>query len=173
MLPKMTFVLGGAASRKSLWAENLLLGSDLSPVYLATPLEIDDEIKLKINLHKKRRNRDWMNIDAEKDLEKPPTSLPPEQAILIGCATMWLASQMMDDDDLDQAKPALFSALTNCAAPVVSVSNEIGHGSVPDNALARRFREAQGRLNIALAERANLVVFVTASLPQVHKGHTP
>jgi len=126
MLPKMTFVLGGAASRKSLWAENLLLGSDLSPVYLATPLEIDDEIKLKINLHKKRRNRDWMNIDAEKDLEKPPTSLPPEQAILIDCPTMWLASHMMDDDDLDQAKPALFSALTNCAAPLSAFRTKSG-----------------------------------------------
>jgi len=67
----------------------------------------------------------------------------------------------------------LLMAVKECRAPVVIVSNEVGHGIVPDNALARRFREAQGRLNISLAEQADLVVLVTAGLPQVLKGQLP
>jgi len=173
MLPKLTFVLGGAASGKSLWAENLLLGSTLAPVYLATSRAFDDEIKFKINLHKRRRSSDWINIEADMDLAEPLNALHSEQAVLIDCATMWLSNQMMDDTDLEKGQATLLVALTSCAAPVVIVSNEVGHGIVPDNALARRFREAQGRLNIALAEQADLVVLVTAGLPQVLKGQLP
>jgi len=173
MLPKLTFVLGGAASGKSLWAENLLLGNTLDPVYLATSRVFDDEIKLKINLHKSRRSSDWLNIEADTDLSEPLQALNPEQAVLIDCATMWLSNQMMDDADLQKARTGLLMAVTECRAPVVIVSNEVGHGIVPDNALARRFREAQGRLNISLAEQADLVVLVTAGLPQVLKGQLP
>lgn len=93
--------------------------------------------------------------------------------MLIDCATMWLTNQMMDEADLEAAQNELLTALANCAAPVVIVSNEVGHGIVPDNALARSFREAQGRLNIALARRADLAVLVTAGLPQVLKGQLP
>ena len=71
------------------------------------------------------------------------------------------------------AQEDLLRALQNCAAPWVIVSNEVGHGIVPDNALARQFREAQGRLNIALAAQADLAVQVTAGLPQILKGKLP
>lgn len=114
-----------------------------------------------------------MNIEAETDLAKPLRALHPHQAVLIDCATMWLTNQMMDDANLEEAQGALLDALSDCAAPVVIVSNEVGHGIVPDNALARRFREAQGRLNIALADRADLAVLVIAGLPQVLKGQMP
>ena len=166
-------MLGGAASGKSVWAENLLLSSGLASVYLATSRAFDDEIKFKIKLHKSRRNKDWINIEAEKHLAKPLSSLQAGQAVLIDCATMWLTNQMMDEADLEAAQNELLTALANCAAPVVIVSNEVGHGIVPDNALARSFREAQGRLNIALARRADLAVLVTAGLPQVLKGRLP
>ncbi len=169
-MPKLTFVLGGAASGKSLWAETYLLGSDLAPVYLATSRAFDDETKLKIKLHKRRRKADWSNVEAETDLSGPLAMLHANQSVLIDCATMWLTNLMMDDADLDLAQKALLTALKTCAAPVVIVSNEVGQGIVPDNALARRFREAQGRLNIALAEQADRVVLVTAGLPQVLKG---
>lgn len=173
MLPKMTLVLGGAASGKSLWAENLLLSSRLAPVYLATSRVFDDEIKLKIDLHRSRRNDRWHTIEADSDLGPALAPLEATQAVLIDCATMWLSNKMMDDRDIDAAQNDLLSVLTGCAAPLVLVSNEVGNGIVPDNALARRFREAQGRLNIALAQQADLVVFVTAGLPQVLKGQLP
>jgi adenosylcobinamide kinase/adenosylcobinamide-phosphate guanylyltransferase len=86
---------------------------------------------------------------------------------------MWLTNHLLAENDLDQAQAQLLSALRSCPALLVIVSNEVGHGIVPENALARRFREAQGRLNIALAAQADLVVQVTAGLPMVLKGHLP
>ena len=173
MLSKLTFVLGGAASGKSAWAENLLLSSRLDPVYLATSRNFDDEMNAKINLHKSRRGKKWLNIEADLDLGPTLHSLKPTQAVLIDCATMWLSNHILDETDLTAAQGALLSALSDCAAPVVIVSNEVGHGIVPENALARQFREAQGRLNIALAAQADLAFQVTAGIPLVLKGKLP
>ncbi len=173
MLPKLTFVLGGAASGKSLWAENLLLSSHLEPVYLATARVFDDEIFSKVILHKNRRGPVWTNLEAEIDVSTPLEQLEQHQAVLIDCATMWLTNLMMDDLDVEPAIDGLLNALQSCLASVVVVSNEVGHGIVPENALARRFREAQGQLNCALAAQADLAVFVTAGLPQVLKGRLP
>ena len=173
MLPKLSFVLGGAASGKSLYAEKLIIHSNLDPVYLATSRVFDDEIKFKINLHKKRRDSRWLNLEADTDLKPPLSTLGPTQAVLIDCATMWLTNQMMDEQDLQLAQTGFLDAIAACKAPVVVVSNEVGQGIVPDNAMSRAFREAQGRLNIALAEQADTAVLVTAGLPQVLKGALP
>lgn len=173
MLPKLTFVLGGAASGKSQWAENLLLTSGLEPVYIATSRVFDDEIKSKIYLHEMRRGSLWKTVEADLDLKPALSGVAPTQAVLVDCATMWLSNHMMDGTDIETAQAALLGALAESAAPVVIVSNEVGHGIVPDNALARTFREAQGRLNIALAAQAELAVLVVAGLPQVLKGRLP
>lgn len=173
MLPKLTFVLGGATSGKSHWAENLLLSSGLEPVYLATARVFDDEIQAKINLHQSRRRAKWHTIEADLEPGESLSGLAPTQAALVDCATMWLSNHMMDQSDLADAEMRLLDGIAASPAPVVIVSNEVGHGIVPDNALARRFREAQGRLNMALAAQADLVVFVTAGLPQVLKGQLP
>lgn len=170
MLPKLTFVLGGAASGKSKWAENFLLTSSLDPVYLATARTLDSEIKLKIDLHKKRRSARWINYEADLELDDVLQGLIPTQAVLIDCATMWLSNHMLDDRNVAHSQKSLLAALDACAAPIVIVSNEVGHGIVPENALARAFREAQGRLNIALAEQSDLAVLVTAGLPMALKG---
>ena len=173
MLPKLSFVLGGAASGKSVWAENMLLNSSLKPVYLATSRIFDDEIKSKINIHKKRRNTAWLNLEADTDLKPALDTLTATQGVLIDCATMWLTNQMMDKQNIEAAQAGLLTALRNCRAPVIIVSNEVGHGIVPDNAMAREFREAQGRLNIALAAQADTAIVITAGLPMVLKGHLP
>lgn len=173
MLPKSTLVLGGAASGKSRFAENLLLNSGLEPVYLATSRSFDAEMETKIKLHQSRRNDDWLNIEADLDLSEPLGARSSTQAVLVDCATMWLTNQMMDDRDLSTARRNLLTAIDACAAPVVIVSNEVGHGIVPDNAMARTFREEQGRLNIALAEHCNCVIMVSAGLPHVLKGALP
>ena len=173
MLPKLTFVLGGACSGKSLWAENLIISSTLKPVYLATSRVFDTEMQRKINQHKARRLGNWFDIEADCDLAEPLATLKPTQAVLIDCATMWLTNLMMDDTDIPRAQSHLLAAISACKAPVVVVSNEVGHGIVPENALARRFREAQGHLNCALAAQSDLAVFVVAGLPQVLKGALP
>lgn len=108
-------------------------------------------------------------------MDLPPVlaDLTGDQICLIDCATMWLTNHLLAESDLGQARATFLQALRNCSAPCVVVSNEVGHGIVPENALARQFREAQGRLNIALAAQADLVVQVTAGLPQVLKGQLP
>ena len=173
MLPKLSFVLGGAASGKSAWAESYTLNSGLDPFYLATSRAFDDEIKAKISTHQSRRNDNWTTIEADLDLAPALGKLISTQIVLIDCATMWLSNHMLDENDVTTAQNDLLSTLAKCAAPVVIVSNEVGHGIVPDNALARAFREAQGRLNVALAAQADLAVLVVAGLPQVLKGHLP
>lgn len=173
MLPKGSFILGGAASGKSQWAENYTLSSGLNPVYLATGRVWDDEVFLRVKVHKERRDARWQTVEEPLDPGPALSKLAPDTPVLIDCATMWLSNQMMENADLPRATERLLAALRGCAAPWVIVSNEVGHGIVPDNKLARDFREAQGRLNIALAQEADLAVLVVAGLPQVLKGVLP
>lgn len=173
MLPKLSLVLGGAASGKSLWAENLLLSSGLEPVYLATSRVLDDEIKLRIEVHKSRRSDVWRNFEADLCLRPVLERLNSGQGVLLDCATMWLSNQMLDSNDIHKAQAELLDDLKSSPAPVIVVTNEVGQGIVPDNRLARDFRDAQGRLNAALAAQADLAVMVIAGLPQVLKGRLP
>lgn len=173
MLPRLSFVLGGAASGKSAFAENLLLESGLTPVYLATGQAFDAETEHRINLHKARRGADWLLFEAPLNLEPALDTAREGQAVLLDCATLWLSNLMLADAPLDTAPARFLSALARSTAPIVVVSNEVGQGIVPDNAMARAFREAQGRLNIAIAAEADLVVQVTAGLPNVLKGQLP
>lgn len=173
MLPKLTLVLGGAASGKSAFAENLLLSSPLRPVYVATGQAFDDETQQKINVHKARRGVEWRLIEAPHDLEDPLASIDLAEGVLLDCATMWLSNRLLAEAPMDAASADFLAALACCPAPIVVVSNELGQGIVPENAMARAFREDHGRLNIAIAQKADLVVSVIAGLPQVLKGELP
>lgn len=170
MLPSLTFVLGGAASGKSQVAENLIINSGLIPVYLATARIWDDEIQLKVDQHRARRGPEWTTLNADTDVATALEQVTPDQSVLLDCATMWLTNVMLDEQDMKAAQAMLLEALARCTGPVVVVSNEVGQGIVPENALARRFREAQGRLNIALAAQADQVLHVVAGLTHTLKG---
>ncbi len=173
MHPNLTFVLGGAASGKSSFAEQLVVSSGKKRVYLATSQVFDDEMKNKVRKHVVQRGAGWETIEAPLDLSDALARLGADQICLIDCATMWLSNNLLAENDLEQAQAELLEAVQNCPAQILIVSNEVGHGIVPDNALARKFREAQGRLNISLAAQADLVVQVTAGLPLVLKGQLP
>ena len=127
----------------------------------------------KVQRHLDQRGEGWTTIEAPMDLAPVLAELAADQICLIDCATMWLTNHLLAESDLQSAQEDLLNALRDCPARLVVVSNEVGHGIVPENALARRFREAQGRLNIALAAQAKLVVQVTAGLPLVLKGQLP
>lgn len=173
MLPRRTFVLGGAASGKSAWAETLTESYALPMTYLATGRVYDDEVRTRVEIHRARRDDRWITVETPLDLGPTLTGMNPDTAVLIDCATMWLNNHLLDGSDLAAAQGNLINALRACPAPWVIVSNEVGHGIVPDNALARQFREGQGRLNIALAAEADLAVQIIAGLPQVLKGQLP
>ena len=169
-LPPLTFVLGGAASGKSIVAESLIENSGLAKVYFATGRIWDAETQNRVDIHKARRDSDWTTIDVPIDLPDALHAATPGQAILLDCATMWLTNLMMDEKDQPAHIAALMAALADCVAPVVVVSNEVGQGIVPENAMARAFREAQGRLNMRLADQADVVIHVIAGLPTLLKG---
>ncbi|NOD64184.1 bifunctional adenosylcobinamide kinase/adenosylcobinamide-phosphate guanylyltransferase [Ruegeria sp. HKCCD9179] len=173
MSSDLTLVLGGAASGKSAFAEELIVSTGKSRSYLATSQVFDDEMRQKVKRHLTQRGDGWTTFEEPLDLGPLLARLPHDQICLIDCATMWLSNHLLAESDLEVAQTNLLDALNDCPAQVVIVSNEVGHGIVPDNALARQFREAQGRLNIALAAQADLVVQVTAGLPSVLKGQLP
>ena len=173
MLHNGVLILGGAASGKSEWAENLTEKYDLPMTYIATGQIFDDETKKRVKVHQSRRDHRWTTHETPLKPHEVLRGLRPETVALIDCATMWLNNHMMAGSDLQAAQTDLLEGLAACTAPWIIVSNEVGHGIVPQNALAREFREAQGRLNIALAAQAELVVNVIAGLPQVLKGQLP
>jgi adenosylcobinamide kinase / adenosylcobinamide-phosphate guanylyltransferase len=173
MLPKLTLVMGGAASGKTAWAEALVLQSGKAPVYLATAQAWDAEMTAKIVRHRAIRGGLWHTVEAPLDLTPALQAATADQAVLLDCATLWLSNHLLAGHDLAAQGQALQGALAHCAAPVVVVSNEVGAGIVPENALARQFRQAQGELNQTLAARAGLVVAVMAGLPLLLKGQMP
>ncbi|WP_338152098.1 bifunctional adenosylcobinamide kinase/adenosylcobinamide-phosphate guanylyltransferase [Sulfitobacter noctilucae] len=172
-MPRSSFVLGGAASGKSGWAEELAESFGLPITYIATSQIFDAEMSARVKIHKKRRDDRWTTVEEPLDLASALDKLTAQQVAFIDCATMWLSNHLIAQSDIADVQDALVSALHRCAAPWIIVSNEVGSGIVPDNALARQFREAQGRLNIALAAEAGLAVQVVAGLPVVLKGQLP
>jgi adenosylcobinamide kinase / adenosylcobinamide-phosphate guanylyltransferase len=172
-LPPLTLVVGGARSGKSAFAERLLVQSGRLRRYIATAEAWDDEMRDRIAQHQRDRAGDWTTVEAPLDLPAALANAQPAEAVLIDCATLWLTNHLLADHDLAAQSDALITALTTCPAPVVIVSNETGWGIVPENVLARRFRDEQGRLNQRLAAKAALVVTVIAGLPLVLKGQLP
>ena len=173
-LPKLTLVLGGARSGKSALAEKLVLDTGKRPVYLASAQAFDDEMRARIADHQAMRaGHGWETVEAPVEVTQPIAALAADQAMLFDCATLWLSNVMLAERNVEAECARLLDALDNCRGRVVVVSNEVGLGVVPDNALARRFRDAQGVLNQRIAERAGLVVAVMAGLPMVLKGQMP
>lgn len=173
MMSGLTLVLGGAASGKSAFAEGLAESLAANRLYIATARAHDAEMEHKINVHQSRRGTGWRTIEAPDDPEAALAEARSGEIVLFDCATMWLSNAMLAERALDQATDNLLSALAACSVPVVMVTNEVGSGIVPENTLARAFREEQGRLNISLAAQARTVVQVIAGLPNVLKGELP
>jgi adenosylcobinamide kinase/adenosylcobinamide-phosphate guanylyltransferase len=172
-LPHLTLVIGGAKSGKSTFAERLVIQSGRPRRYIATAEAWDDEMRDRIARHRTERGAAWTTVEAPLDLVASLAQTQADEAILVDCATLWLTNHMLADHDLPAECARLLASLAACPAPVVIVTNETGWGIVPENALARRFRDEQGRLNQHLATTADLVVTVIAGLPLVLKGSLP
>ena len=160
------FVIGGARSGKSRYAQQRAesLGGRLA--YIATAQALDPEMTERIARHRADRGQSWHTIEAPIDLA-PAIARASGQydVILVDCLTLWLSNLICADLSVDRAFEGLAHAVSSCASPLTMVANEVGLGIVPDNALARRFRDAAGRLNQRVAGMAEEVVLVAAGLP--------
>ena len=172
-LHKLTFILGGASSGKSAYAEGLVVSTGRPRVYIATAQAFDAEMRQKIAAHVDQRGDGWTTIEAPFDPAAALIVQDSAHVVLLDCVTLWLTNVLLAGRDLDAGCDGLLAALAACPCPVVVVSNEVGMGIVPDNALSRRFRAAQGRINRKLAAQADTVVAVMAGLPLALKGDLP
>jgi adenosylcobinamide kinase/adenosylcobinamide-phosphate guanylyltransferase len=174
-LPPVSLVLGGARSGKSTHAERLVAGTlfgaaPRAAVYIATAEAGDVEMATRIMAHRARRGGAWTTIEEPLKLDEAILAAAAHrQPILVDCLTLWLSNLMQAGRDVDEATDELVRTLEGLAPPVVFVSNEVGLGIVPDTPLGRAFRDAQGRLNMRMAERADRVILMTAGLPLVLK----
>ncbi|MDQ6438229.1 bifunctional adenosylcobinamide kinase/adenosylcobinamide-phosphate guanylyltransferase [Mesorhizobium sp. LHD-90] len=161
----LTFVLGGARSGKSRHAEALVTNRPAPWTYIATAQAFDDEMAERIALHRARRADGWQTVDVPLDLAGALRAVQDGRPLLLDCLTLWLSNHMLADHDVEVESNRLVEVLTRPRGPWVVVSNEVGLGIVPDNALARQFRDAAGRLNQAVAAVAGEVLFMVAGLP--------
>lgn len=168
-LPKITLVLGGQRSGKSWYAEQMIEAAG-GGLYLATAQAFDDEMKTRIETHQSRRGDLWVTREEPMEIA---SFIADDEAngspVLVDCLTLWLSNLMLAERDIDSAVAALGNSLKMSRSPVVLVSNEVGQGIIPDNALARRFVDCAGRMNRLVAEVSDRVVFVTAGIPQILK----
>jgi len=167
-VPGVTFVLGGARAGKSTYAERLATESGLPVCYIATAAAGDDEMAARIAAHRAARDPAWTTIEAPLDIAAA-LAAEPERLALVDCLTLWLSNLMLGGHDVEAATAALLAALARRATPVILVANEVGLGIVPDNPLARAYRDAHGRLNQRVATAADRVLFIAAGLPLVLK----
>lgn len=166
----LTLVIGGARSGKSRYAEELIASAPPPWTYVATAEAFDDEMTHRIATHRARRPDGWETIEAPRDLAAALTALPRDATVLVDCLTLWLSNLLLAGADIEAESARLEAVLNEMQGRVVLVANEVGFGIVPDNALARRFRDLQGALNQRIAARADRVVLLVAGLPLFVKG---
>lgn len=168
----LTLILGGARSGKTglalRLAEARSAHSGFGPVLIATAEALDEEMQERIARHRAERGPHWTTVEAPLDLVGALAALPAGQVVLVDCLTLWLSNLMHAGRDLEAETAALGAALRG--RPVILIANEVGLGIVPDNALARRFRDEAGTLNQRVAARADRVVFMVAGLPMEAKA---
>ena len=165
----LVFVLGGARSGKSVYAEGLITLHEPQWVYVATAQAFDQEMQERIALHQARRKGGWQTVEAPHDLPKAIHEAPKKSPLLIDCLGIWLSNRLLHGADLAADRLDLCAALSARQAPTVVVSPEVGLSIVPENPLARAFRDAAGQLHQDVARIAKSVRFIVAGYPVVVK----
>lgn len=171
---EITLVLGGARSGKSRLAEAIIAPENAPAIYVATAEARDEEMSQRVAAHRERRGENWRTREIPLELaDDLPSLMLAEDPILIDCLTLWLSNIMLAQRSAEAELEALIAVFRQARAPMVLVSNETGLGIVPDNILARRFRDLSGLMNQQIGAAADNVLFVAAGLPLVMKGRIP
>ena len=157
-------ITGGARSGKSTRAEARVRDYPGRPVYIATAEALDAEMRERIARHRARRGNEWIEHETPLELVPALNATDGGGARLVDCLTLWLSNLMHAQRDWSQEAAQLVEALRAQKSPVVLVTNEVGLGIVPDNALARQFRDAAGTMNQMMAQAADEAEFVVAGL---------
>ncbi|MBP2445424.1 bifunctional adenosylcobinamide kinase/adenosylcobinamide-phosphate guanylyltransferase [Rhizobium leguminosarum] len=165
------FILGGARSGKSRFAESLVVSTGLDRHYLATGRAWDEEMQARIGQHRADRGPSWTTHEEPLDLVGTLAAIDGQgRVVLIDCLTLWITNLMMEERDMAAEFTALTDFLSQAKAQLVFVSNEVGLGIVPDNRMAREFRDHAGRLHQSIAAKVAEVYFIAAGLPLKMKG---
>jgi adenosylcobinamide kinase / adenosylcobinamide-phosphate guanylyltransferase len=163
-------IVGAARSGKSSYAQRLAEKSGKQPVLIATAEAYDAEMAARIDVHKAERSSQWRVVEEPRALVAALRGVAaPEAVIVVDCVTLWLSNVLLAGGDCDAEGDLLAQHIGALGGSVIFVSNEVGAGIVPDNALSRSFRDAQGRLNQKLAAACDSVVLVAAGLPLMLK----
>lgn len=171
---RLAFICGGARSGKSRLAQQLAESLPGPRLYVATGEPLDAEMQDRILRHQQERGPEWQTREEPLALARALRESDGRfGVILVDCLTMWLSNLLTRPEaagDVAQARQQLGEVLTSMKTPVILVSNEVGWGIVPDNALARRFRDEAGLLHQEIAVVADVAVLVVSGLPLYLKG---
>jgi len=167
---EIIFIIGGCRSGKSRHAlEQAEKISGSKRIFIATCMPLDDEMKERIERHKRERDKSWKTVEAPVELPEAIKENSREgDVILIDCLTLWINTLLMeieDPDVIDQRIHKLILAIKEAKCPIILVSNEVGAGIVPENKLARQFRDLAGFANQKVAECADSVIWMLAGIP--------
>jgi adenosylcobinamide kinase/adenosylcobinamide-phosphate guanylyltransferase len=174
-LKEVVFIIGGCRSGKSRHAlETAKRIAGIKKIFIATCIPHDAEMRQRVDRHQKERGRDWQTVEAPVDLTQAITvSSRQADVLLVDCLTLWISNLLMeieDDEIIAERIAGLTQSVASASSPVILVSNEVGGGVVPENKLARRFRDLAGTANQAVAEQADRVVWMVAGIPVQIKG---
>ena len=167
---KKILVTGGNRSGKSLFAEELTLSFGKKPSYLATAINIDDEMNKRINVHKKRRKNLWYEYESPLNLIETLKKTDKDSPILIDCITLWLNNIFYKKKNWRTEVDKFSKFLVNLNQPLILVTNEVGSGLIPINKLSRNFQDASGITNQILASVCDDVYLVVCGIPTKIKG---
>ncbi len=176
-MSKITFIIGGARSGKSAFAQKLA-GKYEHVCYVATADSAqtsqinDDEMVKRIQNHQKNRPSNWETIEAPLDLDKTISTLDGKlDVVLIDCITIYITNMLLKNSEMVEEEKHIIDTINRlCIACkkippyVIIISNEVGYGIVPDNPLSRRFRDIAGCANQLIAREADSVFLVTAGI---------
>jgi adenosylcobinamide kinase/adenosylcobinamide-phosphate guanylyltransferase len=168
-----TLVTGGARGGKSGYAERLAASYGQPVLFVATAEAKDDDMRQRIERHRATRPDSWRTLEEPLSVAVRLRAQYSGQVVLLDCVTLLVSNLMLANRPVQPEIDGLVSWRQQVGATLIAVTNEVGLGVVPENELARRYRDALGLANQALAAAASTVILMVAGLPLAIKQSPP